>query len=297
MTGSALKGRRAFTLIELFVVIAIIGVLIALLLPAVQKVREAANRIRCSNNLKQMALAFHMFHDSYRFFPTAGDGVDPVRAVSGSSPAQGADQTWGWAYQILPYLEQENLWRQPDDAAVKAVAVPLYTCPSRRGPTVFMVNVSGSVGPRAQMDYAGNRGTDDQGRDGLLVRRTVQPLVTFSSIPDGTSNTLLLGERYSSPSWYQGPGGPESDDYRGGFIAGWRTAEAPLLRSGAYEPVQDRPYVGVPDYRRFGSAHPGGFNAVFADGSGRVIHYGVSLDVLMAACRRDDGEPFSLDDL
>jgi prepilin-type N-terminal cleavage/methylation domain-containing protein len=297
MTGSAPEGRRAFTLVELLVVIAIIGVLIALLLPAVQKVREAANRMKCANNLKQMGLAFHLFHDSYGAFPTAGDGVDPARVMTDANPAQGPDQTWGWAYQILPFLEQDNLWRLPDDDAVKAVPVPLYTCPSRRGPTVFLVNVSGSVGPRAQMDYAGNRGTDDQGRDGLLIRRTVRPLVRFSIITDGTSNTLLLGERYSSPSWYYGPGGPESDDYRGGFIAGWRTAEAPLIRSGAYEPVQDRPYIGVPDYRRFGSAHPSGFNTVFADGSGRIIHYRVSLDVLMAACRRDDGEPFSLDDL
>jgi prepilin-type processing-associated H-X9-DG protein len=278
-------------------VIAIIGVLIALFSPAVQKVREAANRTRCQNNLKQMGLAFHLFHDTYQAFPTAGDGVDPPRVMADGVPAQGPDQTWGWAYQILPFVEQANLWRDPDDAAVKAVPVPLYTCPSRRGPTVFDVNVGGSTGPRSQIDYAGNRGTDDQGRDGLLIRRTVRPLVRFQVITDGISNTLLLGERYSSPGWYQGPAGPESDDYRGGFIAGWRTMEAPLIRSGAYEPVQDRLYVGVADYRRFGSAHPGGLNAVFADGAGRTVHYRVYPAVFTAACRRDNGEPFSLDDL
>src|SRR5262245_32215286 len=108
MTRSFRGSRRAFTLIELLLVIAIIAVLIGLLLPAVQKVREAANRMQCSNHLKQIGLAFHLFQDTYRAFPTAGDGVDPPRVAG---PAVGPDQTWGWAYQLLPYLEQENLWR------------------------------------------------------------------------------------------------------------------------------------------------------------------------------------------
>src|SRR5262245_31513211 len=142
--------RGGFTLVELLVVIAIIAVLISLLLPAVQKVREAAGRAYCKNNLKQIGTAFHLFHDTYHVFPTAGDGVDPPRVMIGPDPGQAADQTWGWAYQVLPFIEQDNLWRQPDDAAVKAVPVKLYFCPGRRGPTVFDVNVSGSKGLRAQ---------------------------------------------------------------------------------------------------------------------------------------------------
>jgi prepilin-type N-terminal cleavage/methylation domain-containing protein len=298
MTGTLHTRRRAFTLIELLVVIAIIAVLIAMLLPAVQKVRAAASRMQCTNHLKQIGLAFQTFHDSHRAFPTAGEGVDPVRVMAGAGPAIGPDQTWGWAYQILPYLEQENLWRNPDDAAVKAIPVAVFFCPSHRAPTIFQVNRPDSQGPRAQCDYAGNRGSDNDGRDGLVIRRTVRPLVSHRVIVDGTSNTLLVGERWLDPNWYDNLGGPESDDYRGGYISGWRPSGfPPLLRTGLFEPIQDRKYVGTGDYRRFGSAHPGAFNSVFADGSGRSIRYDINPNVFRLVCVRNDRTPFSHDDL
>ena len=104
-----LARHLAFTLIELLVVIAIIGVLISLLLPAVQKVREAANRTQCLNNCKQMGLALHNYHDTYKRFPPGLDtGIRPYRAP----PSQGWTAYWSWLAYILPFIEQDNLWNQ-----------------------------------------------------------------------------------------------------------------------------------------------------------------------------------------
>src|SRR5438270_7532937 len=115
MKRSLLKLRIGFTLIELLVVIAIIGVLIALLLPAVQKIREAANRTQCANNLKQIGLAVHNFHDTNGVFPTQGGWWSTGVAYDPSgAPYSYKYQTAGWAFQILPYIEQENLYKTSD---------------------------------------------------------------------------------------------------------------------------------------------------------------------------------------
>src|SRR5579884_4058058 len=133
--------RSAFTLIELLVVIAIIGTLLGLLLPAVQKIREAANRMKCSNNLKQLGLAFHHHHDALGYFPTGGWDWSSTPTYVNGLPAIGRPQHAGWGFQVLPYVEGDNVWHGgpgPTDTDRVRVAVgtpsAVFFCPSRRGP-------------------------------------------------------------------------------------------------------------------------------------------------------------------
>ena len=310
-------------------VIAIIAVLIGLLLPAVQKVREAANRTRCQNNLKQMGLAFHNHSDAHRFLPGGGYQHDVLRTwadVARTVPAIAPQQQWGWAYQILPYIEQSDLWRTPftipgqavgsGEAFVLETPVKLYFCPSRREPTVLTRN----EGKRALMDYAANGGTyaatDDwhDAKNGVMLRTTFRKTLQLSDITDGTANTLLIAEKNLNRFLLNDasfPYGYQVGDDNSGYAIGY---DWDNIRWANLPPKSDRydtsPANSASAATYFGSAHALGMMGVMCDGSVRVIRYEVNSQfnpsqltnyagygVFQRLCVRDDGQPFSLDDL
>ncbi len=270
--------RRGFTLIELLVVIAIIAVLIALLVPAVQRVREAAARTQCTNNLKQIALAFHNFHDTIKHFPQGGWNPPGATAADLNDRRQ-----WGWCYQILPYIEQEALYNSTNIATLRTTPVKLYYCPSRR--------IAQDYNGHNVIDYAGNAGSATDGANGVVVRG-FQPILHMLDIEDGTSNTLLVAEKQVNLSKF----GTNIDDNESPFFSGWNGDWDHYRRSWQISGVWQTPQ---PDYRstatdpsqRFGSSHRVGIVAAFADGSVRMISFSVDPIPFMRACVRNDRQP------
>ncbi|HKM56665.1 MAG TPA: DUF1559 domain-containing protein, partial [Isosphaeraceae bacterium] len=280
--------RKGFSLIELLVVIAIVAILVGMLMLAVQKVREASARIVCANNLHQIGIAFALHHDTYSFLPTGGQGYGASRTWSsgvGSIPASYDKQQWAWGYQILPYIEQENLWQDPSDQTVAGTPIKVFFCPSRRPP---MALSGGSwavhAEPRGMTDYAGNAGTTSQGGDGggvygngadgtVVMMGAVSP-IRFTDITDGTSNTILVGEKHMNATPAQSQCQPDDND---GYVGGFQDD---VVRWGASPPQPDdhqaQPYQwgGIhPAIFQFGSSHKIGFQAVFADGAVHMIPY------------------------
>jgi type II secretory pathway pseudopilin PulG len=287
------------------VVIAIIAVLIGLLLPAVQKVREAANRAKCQNNLKQMGLALHTHHDTMNFFPHPGRTWGSNRGVSLTGGF--SYDNWGWMWQILPYMEQSTLMATSlSNESIVATPVPFYQCPARRQGMTYVLPfdlrdggnpVLVPTGTRvAALDYAANLGPTGCSL-GACASGFVQRFTRLSvgDIPDGLSNTLAIGEKYVKASMYDG--GDTSD------ASGWLNgASHENLRTGQLQPkldnINDTTVGGGGNTAFFGSAHPGGFNAVAADGSVRSIRYDVDLvNVFRRYLNRADGLVFSLGDL
>lgn len=275
------KQRKGFTLIELLVVIAIIAILIGLLLPAVQKVREASNRLSCSNNLKQVGLAFQMHHDQFGAFPSGGLNWNSDRTMNGGAPADYQTQAWGWAYQILPYLEQKALWEHPSSSTVAGTSLKVFRCPSLRGPTTFPYTQSAPTGDRAMMDYVGNGGTwgnfDPNAANAFdgPIAASGKKKVSISHIKDGTSSTLLVGEKYLNIKTANTT--PDCNDDQG-WVDGWDNDTICWARgtssTGAIITPQALGSVGGCG-GFFGTIHPA-ITTVFCDGSVHSITLGIS---------------------
>jgi len=319
--------RSGFTLIELLVVIAIIAVLIGLLLPAIQKVREAANRAKCSNNLKQMGLAVHSFHDSFGLLPSIGDWNKTFRTNSypalacggGLTSPDGAQGTW--LVHLLPYMEQNNLYQKfyavgslgssvdgfDKYDALTTTQMPMFLCPSDSSNSKRTMSEGGT--DYASGSYAGN----------VMVFNPVKTKSLVASMPDGTSNTVMIAERllfcdvsvqlyfssagtnFTGPAWawiY-----PDHGDGSLWAAFGWRSAKV----SGS-DTVSDLrtdfshgsvPFqVGVTpitcDIFITQSVHPA-MQVALGDGSVRSCAGSMSKNTWIQACTPNDGQPLGDD--
>jgi prepilin-type N-terminal cleavage/methylation domain-containing protein/prepilin-type processing-associated H-X9-DG protein len=291
-------GRRGFTLVELLVVLAIVAILIGLLLPAVQKVREACAQATCSNQLKQIGTALHLHHDFYQILPsnggggancyiTATDGSTVLvyteqlvnnqdatiwRAVGrpGLSPRQ---QSGSWAFAILPFLEEDSTYNARDWTR----AVKTYACPTRRA-AIPQIPVNDQYGEYSgggwswgKIDYAGNA---------FLLPNFGGLCFSLSAISDGTSQTILVGEKamnslaYTNGSWYN-----DEPFFLGGS---WGTSRNQNLI------VRDIP--GIAYTQQWGSAHTLSANFLFADGSVRDIRFWTTPSIVGALLTPQGGE-------
>ncbi len=314
------RERRGLTLIELLVVMAIIGVLVALLMSAIQDSRESARRMSCQNNLKQIGLALHNFHDVYGKFPP-GHSHDPSNISESYGQPGPPDNLFyiSWMARILPFAEQKALHEgiQPgafawphgeavyDGKYINGVSLSIYRCPSDAGPKSIIFEQPGEPAFEvATGSYLGVSGQDQFLYDGILF---VNSTVKMADVTDGLSNTIMVGER---PPAYEGMAGWW---FAGSGLYPWFGAVDVVL--GADERVAVD-WACTPDGPRcsegpggdcfrpgslndpngdhawhFWSFHRGGANFTLADGSVRLIHYTQPDKMLRELSTRAGSEP------
>ncbi len=300
--------RRGFTLIELLVVIAIIAILIAMLVPAVQKVRESAARTQCSNNLKQIALAAQAFCDAKKMFPPGSKGP----FSGGSFPAPFADPSFGgglpwghfsWSADILPYLEKMDLYNAIDFKK-PAYAKTLYENGSNRGPagdivnqpvaentpTVFVCPSAHRVQPQStQKDYGINGGTGaccpERTQAGMNGMGYVNSKVKYKEILDGTSHTLFFSEyaHFANHSWL------DKDKGSNPFLFVHHASEG-YVTCAEHDGTPHPPNTTIYNTRSAQSQHLGGVNGVMVDGHVVWLTNSINFQVYRAMFSRNGAE-------
>jgi prepilin-type N-terminal cleavage/methylation domain-containing protein len=315
--SKTISQRWAFTLIELLVVIAIIGILIALLLPAVQKVREAGNLVTCKNNLKQIGLALHNYHDTRGTFPVGYNDPSPWQ---GMQTPQSLDHGpgWGWGAYLLPFLEQENLYKQinfnvdvgdPSMAAVRTTVLKVFQCPSDPSrPDTFTITTSAlatNVGPSptglSSWDLAAANYVACNGNDGVdcfcspphtgAFLRAIRGFTMPTDIPDGLSSTLFVCDRPSFLSWCSWVGCPTGAANPFKLSPGNYGAECTLVMCHAGDTGPNTP--GVFDADSTWSPHMVGVPYLFGDASVHFIANSIDIPSWMALATRAGGETIS----
>jgi len=279
---SPVNRGRGFTLVELLIVISIIGVLVALTMPAINMARESGRQATCKNNLHQLALGCQAHEAQWQRFPSGG----LLKSSTGvSTIAPGANQPGGWLYNILPFIDQKDLHDEQDGLRGQNV-VPVFLCPTRHRLTI---NTSGF----GMNDYAGNAGslfiapgtpspTNVTKFNGVIYQASA---VSTAQIKDGLPQTYLIGERFMTTLGY--PGGTIEND------VGWDSGyDYNTIRWTASGPSPDQKVnVTTALASLFGSAHQNGFHMAFCDGSVRKMNYLMSTTVHTQLGARADGEP------